>query len=215
MMVVFGLLAPQIAEAQGTITYLSNLGQSSAGSLAVGSDSWLAALFFTGNNTGGYDLNSVQLGMMDATGNPNDFTVMLYSAISGAAILPGSNLGSLSGSAAPTTAGTYTYTAPANLALSPNSAYFIVLTAGTTVANGACKWSIAGTDSYNPIGGWAVIQGVSSGVYSSSSGSSWNSLSGDYPQFAVNASAVPEPGVAGLLGLGGLLFGLCRWKKVV
>jgi hypothetical protein len=30
-----------------------------------------------------------------------------------------------------------------------------------------------------------------------------------------SSSVVPEPGVAGLLGLGGLLFGLCRWKKIV
>ena len=27
--------------------------------------------------------------------------------------------------------------------------------------------------------------------------------------------AAPEPGVLGLLGMGGLLFGLCRWKKIV
>jgi hypothetical protein len=29
-----------------------------------------------------------------------------------------------------------------------------------------------------------------------------------------SSSVVPEPGVAGLLGLGGLLLGLCRWKKI-
>ena len=27
--------------------------------------------------------------------------------------------------------------------------------------------------------------------------------------------AAPEPGVLGLLSLGGLLFGFCRWKKIV
>jgi hypothetical protein len=31
-----------------------------------------------------------------------------------------------------------------------------------------------------------------------------------YPQFAINATAVPEPGIFGLLALGGLSFGLRR-----
>ena len=44
--------------------------------------------------------------------------------------------------------------------------------------------------------------GVSSGF------NNWNI---DDIQFS--ASTVPEPGVMGLLGLGGLLFGLCRWKN--
>jgi hypothetical protein len=46
------LSAPQITQAQGT-TYLSNLGEPSTGSLAVGSDSWLAVSFGTGTNVGG------------------------------------------------------------------------------------------------------------------------------------------------------------------
>jgi hypothetical protein len=68
-MFVAGLLAQQLALAQGTTTYLSNLGQASAGSLAVGSDSWLAAPFGTGFNAGGYVLDSAQLSLTDASGN--------------------------------------------------------------------------------------------------------------------------------------------------
>jgi hypothetical protein len=52
-------LAPQIIQAQGTITYVSNLGQASTGSDKVGSNSWLAASFEAGNNASGYLLNSV------------------------------------------------------------------------------------------------------------------------------------------------------------
>jgi hypothetical protein len=73
-----GLSGPQTGEAQGT-TYLSNLGGTSSGSTAVGSDSWLAVSFHTGNNPGGYFLDSFQLGINDETGTPSGFTVMLYS----------------------------------------------------------------------------------------------------------------------------------------
>src|ERR1035437_4321193 len=114
------LLATQIIRAQGTITYLSNLGQTSTGSLAVGSDLSLAAEFLTGNNVGGYALNSIQLGMIDALGTPSGFTVMIYAQNGNpAGESPGSSIGTLNGSLNPVTAGTYTYTAPSNLTLSP------------------------------------------------------------------------------------------------
>jgi hypothetical protein len=198
------LLTPQIIQAQGTITYLSNLGQASTGGNSVGSDSWLAAGFETGNNASGYSLNSIQLGMTDASGNPNGFTVMLYNRVFGAPLPgPGSRLVTLNGSLNPVTADTYTYTPVSNLTLSPNNVYFIVLTAGTAIANGAYEWSVAGANSYNPSDGWSN-QG---GVWTSSNGSisSWNSTA-SFPQFAINATAVPEPGVLSLLGLGSLGF---------
>ncbi len=104
---VIGLLLPVMASAQGAL-YVSNLG-ASVGSIAVGSNSWLAAGFATGINADGYALNSVQLVMTDASGNPNGFTVMLF-AQNPYAILPGNSLGTLNGSADPATAGIYTYT---------------------------------------------------------------------------------------------------------
>src|SRR5476649_23015 len=77
------LLCPQTIEAQGEITYMSDLGISSVGSNPIGSDSWFATGFFTGTNPGGYMLNSVQLPMTAATGNPSGFTVMIYTTGSG------------------------------------------------------------------------------------------------------------------------------------
>src|ERR1035438_9179425 len=74
---VFGLLAPHIAQAQGTL-YVSSLGLTSSGSASVGSDSWLATDIRTGTNAGGYLLNSVQLALADASGTPSGFTAMLY-----------------------------------------------------------------------------------------------------------------------------------------
>jgi hypothetical protein len=213
VILAFALLAPQIAEAQGTITYLSNLGQTASGSSSVGSDSWFAADFITGTNAGGYTLNSVQLAMTDASGNPSGFTVMLFGKGSQlGTVLPGSSLGSMSGSASPTSAGTYTYTAPANLELSPDTHYFVVLTAGTTVANDAFAWSdtsIAspGYNSYHWGGEVSFAQ--------SSDGLNWNFTSGTYGQFALNATAVPEPSSFFLISLGSGMFLLVRRKNIL
>ena len=205
------LLTQQITQAQGA-TYLSNLEQASAGSFAVGSNSWLATDFYTGNNAGGYRLDSVELRMADATGNPSGFAAMLYSvAPGGGAGLPGSSIGTLNGSLAPTPAGIYTYTPVSTLMLSPSATFFIVLTAGTTVADGSYEWRVMNTPSYNPSGGW-----LASVTLSSMNGSWWTPLPTyplfDFSQFAINATPVPEPGVLSLFALGGMFF-LCRhWR---
>lgn len=199
-MLVVELLIQQVTQAQGTL-YLSNLGQSSTGSESVGSNLWYAALVETGNNTGGYALDSIELGMVDASGNPNGFTALLYSAIVSADIYPGSNLATLNGSLDPSTAGIYTYTPTSNLTLSPSTLYYIVLTAGTAVANGAYDWSLADANSYNPSGGWRGVDGV----WTSINGSNWNPIIATIsPQFAITATPIPEPGILSLFGLGGL-----------
>ena len=196
IVLLLGVLSPQLLRAQGTITYLSNLGQSSTGSNPVGSNSWIASIFNTGNNPGGYILNSIQLGMTDASGNPSGFTAMIYSAVIFTGFNPGSNLDTLTGSANPSTSGIYTYTDASNLILSPSTDYFIVLTAGTTVANGAYDWSLTIPNAYSPSDGWGA-----GGVWKSSNGSSWLFNSGA-PQFAINATAIPEPSAISLILLG-------------
>ena len=157
-------------------------------------------------------LNSVQLAMTDASGNASGFEIMIYSAAGTLSVSPANNISTLNGSANPVSAGVYSYTPSANLSLLAGTAYFIVLTDETPIANGSYEWSYAGTFSYNPSGGWQAPAGVGAGEnYHSNDGSHWSLLGGP-PQFAINATAAPEPGVMGLFALGGLLVALQRRK---
>jgi hypothetical protein len=208
------LLASWGAKGQGT-TYLSNLGQTPVTPLGIGNNSWLAAAIHTGPNTGGYLLDSIQLAMADeysAGGTPSNFTVLLYANATSGRVLPENNLGALSGSADPATAGIYAYTPASSLILSPSTLYSIVLTAGSPfirpnpaggpVNDTGYVWNCmtSGTPFvYNPSGSW-----FSPYTYSSTDGLNWNEGSGLFPQFSLTAEPVPEPGVFGLLILGGL-----------
>ena len=193
------LLSPQATRAQGSTTYLSNLGQPSTGSVAVGSNSWVATTFRTGPNASGYALDSIQLGMANASGSPSGFTVMIY-AMSTAAPIPGNSLDTLEGSLDPASSGIYTYTPASSLILSSETYYYIVLTAGTATANGAFDWSYVNADSYNPSGGWTGF----GGAIPSSNGLSWSGGPSVYPQYSIDAEAIPEPGTLSLFTLAGL-----------
>ena len=200
ILAVVGFCARQLAPGQGTI-YLSNLGQTPGGSGAVGNDQWLAAAFFTGNAPGGYTLNSIRLLMNPAFGNPSGFTVAIYN-INGS--FPGTSLVSLSG-ADPAMGGDFIYTAPGT-SLSPSIDYFVVITAATPVANGYYNWSSASSENYSSSEGW----GLAPVIYNSSDGTSWE-LHRTYPfQLAVDATAVPEPSMLAVVGLG--LAALSFWR---
>ena len=200
------VLSAQIARAQGTV-YISSLGPPSAGSASVGSDSWLAAGFGTGTNAGGYLLNSVQLALTNALGNPSGFTAMIYNEVGGKAPTPGSSLGTLSGSLDPVANGIYTYSPASSLTLLPNTAYFIVLTAGTPVTNGAYEWGFTSSSPPLSSDGWHEEAGFTS----SSDGLHWLGFTAASAQFAIYATDVPEPSTLALLALGG--FFLIRHRR--
>jgi hypothetical protein len=196
-----GLLLPESAQTQGTTVYVSNLGQPSSGTFSVGSDSWLAWAFLTGADPGGYTLDAVQFAMANATGNPSGFRAMLYSEVSAKDPVPGTDLGTLSGSADPAAAGVFSYVPPSSLALAPNGLYFIVVTGGTPVGDGAFEWSVAG-GAYQTGDGWVGTGIFGGSEYESADGSTWT-FPGEVlmPQLAISASVVPEPGTIVLTSL--------------
>ena len=166
--------------------------------------------FETGANPDGYLLNSVQLALMDAVRNPSGFTVMIYNQNPDIVIgaFPGSSIGTLNGSLDPVAAGLYTYSPASSLTLSPTTEYFMVLTAGTAIANGAYEWSVTSTRAPTLSGGWNGDRVLFSAV----DGATWGpGPAGSYAQFAISATAVPEPSTLGLFALGG--FFLVRHRR--
>lgn len=204
------LLASQTMRAQGT-TYVSNLGQTPTGSAAVASDAWIAQTFLTGSNSSGYVLNSIQLLMGTASGNPSSFTVSLYSKSGdpGRFQIPGDtpqSVGSLTGSN-PATGGLFTYTTSGFL-LSPSAWYFVVVTAATPVAQGAYNWSAVNSSTIGS-DGWKI----DNSYFTSTNGSSWTFHPRENVfQLGINATAVPEPSSLVFLCFGGLLLGAHQFR---
>jgi hypothetical protein len=185
-------LGRMLVQAQGSIN-VSNLGETSAGGLAVGLGEALAQPFQTGAASTGYELNSIQL-LMGPTDTPvGGFYLSLYSDNNGS---PGNNLGNLSGSDNPASSGVYTYTAT-GIILSPATAYWIVA-ADQFVINPGCMywWEISSSVNYTSQNdGWSFPTSPPYGLIFTSSLSQPIEGNGVAPlQFAVNASPVPEPG---------------------
>jgi hypothetical protein len=197
-----------MAQAQGTL-YLSNLAESSIASGAVGSDSWLAQGFFTGTNSSGYVLDSVQLLMGESSLSPIGFAVSVYSnsGITGFDP-PGSSLGSLTGPD-PTAGGLFTYTATSGLTLAPSSFFFVVVTAETPVATGAYDWNSSETTLGQSPDRW----GLEDVYFSSTDGLNWGYARSHLFQLGIYATEVPEPSTLALVGLGLVALSFGRRKS--
>lgn len=122
--------------------------------------------------------------------------------VAGAA--PGTSLGTLTGETDPVTGEIYTYTA-SDLILSPDTEYYVVLTATTPVASGAYSWSMEDSAPSTVNGGWST----SDYLISTSGGPVWEPTEAT-PEYALTATPVPEPSVL-YLALTAGLFGV--WLK--
>ncbi len=199
-------MAETNSPAQGTL-YFSNLGQPQAGSLSVGSDSWWAGGVLVGTNLFGYTLNSVQLTVSGTSGNPSGFKVMIYDS---ATSIPSirSNIATLVGNSNPTGDGVYTYTPATSVTLYHAFLYSIVVTADTPVGMGSYGWSYGNTSPPIQNDRWTYAW-----TRSSANGVNWGPTSSGYLQFAINATAIPEPSALALVGLGCVLLLMRRWQN--
>ena len=189
------LLTTQFTTAQVTL-YLSNLNQPVGGNNILGyGDAEIFVGILTGSNPAGYDLNSIQVLMANATGSPEsgsffaEFTTTNNNSPSGTPV-------PLTGSSNPTTSGTYTYTAPANTLLAANTDYWLMLFGFGGNSGDGYQWSYTDTTTTTSIGGWSLTGNVSTG------GGIIPAMG--IPIFSLGATPVPEPHPLALSVLGGL-----------
>ena len=141
-------------------------------------------------------LNSITI--KTAVGTGTGFSLALYSDN---ASLPGTLIETLSGSVSPTTASAFTYTASGLTTLNANTTYFWVAAGSVSGDNFVLQFTADATQS-SPAA-WTI----SDNFASSYDGTNWTPRSGgNTPQFAINATAVPEPStyaaIAGVAALG-------------
>jgi hypothetical protein len=191
---VIGLLSLRTTQAQGVL-YVSNLGQSMAGSEVIGSNSWAAQTFETGPSAGGYVLSSVQLLMNAPEGTPSGFSVSIYSKTGDPhneeepGDSPQASLGSFTGPE-PTTAGIFTYTNP-GIVLMPSSFYYVVVTAATSTSGGSFAWR--GTSGLTQSNGFTIQDEC----FNSTNGSAWTWTPRKITfQLGLYAGAVPPPNLS-------------------
>ena len=182
-------------------TFLSNLGESPGNSFAVSQNSWAAQAFntgdnFVGNHLAGFQLNSIQVFMDAPIGNPSGFALSIYSKVTrneGPSFLIANLVGNN-----PSSPGIYTFSA-SNLTLGPQNVYWIVMTSSSPSTSGSYVWRESSTLNYQGIGRWTPYPSHDS----SADGITW-AINGNQPfQFAINATAVPEPSSLLLLSVGG------------
>jgi hypothetical protein len=191
------LVALRGAHGQGIVS-VSNLGLAPSGNATIASNAWIAQMFFivASDTNSYYLLNSVQLLLNSAAGNPNGFSVAIYN--SGATGAPQHNLGSLVGSSSPAAGGIYTYSA-SGIRLVPGIFYFVVASAASALGQGAFNWSAANGGAVNgnlEIDDW---------YFGSSNGVNWDAHARQSVfQMSVFATPAPEPSALALLALGGV-----------
>ena len=116
--------APEVAQSQTVTTLLSNAGQRGSGA----SPNPGAQAFTTGDNAAGYGLTSVDVYVLRSRRAVTPLVEIFENFEMGDLYLPGRRLATLLNPATITTGSTAsTFTAPANIELSPNTIYWLVV----------------------------------------------------------------------------------------
>ena len=202
LLVVVGFACGIVARAQTVV--LSNLSSTRSSQVSLSATAYQAAPFTT-DSSSSYSLNSVTLGLAAATNTSGNFFVAIYSGVSQPTTLVTN--GQLSGNSNPASAGNYSFTAGATVALAPSTTYWVV--AGVTSGAGVYKWQTNTTDAYSVSSWLQVPDGFGHSV---NAGGTWSTGTTTTPQvFEISATAIPEPSTyAGLVGLTVLGFAAYR-----
>ncbi len=164
------LFAPHQAQAQTSITLISNTGQTDAELLPFVID--MAQSFTTGSNTGGYRVTSVEIeGFLTNSGGTTHptFTVGIHTG-SGTSV--GASVGSLTSSGFAT--GTNTFTSSSGIDLDANTSYFVVFDLTSAGDQGPQSRSTASqAEDSGGSAGWSI---GNNGISRTSDSSSWTAF---------------------------------------
>ncbi len=182
---------PLTTNAQSTL-YLSHLGDTGNTGIGVYSSNPWAVSFETGTSPNGYSLDSIQLRIAGAFGNPTGFTLSVYNNNGD---VPGTSIAPLSGFQ-PTSAGIYAFSA-SDVTLSPSTVYWAVATSADSGTSANSLYWAFDPRSYTSADGWSL-----GGDAYFSDLDMWNPNGTSPLTLAIEATAVPEPEVDALIGLG-------------
>lgn len=161
---------------------------------------YLASSFTTNASAASYTLDTVIVDMGTAITPGGGFKLELRSDQS---LVPGAVVAELVGEGNPSD-GLFAYTPAATVILNANTTYWLV--ASVSGGTGEYRWRAAASN--DQTGDWAIGNNIG---FSGNSGANW-SLQGFPPSlFSISATAVPEPGSAILLLLGGA--GMCLHRR--
>ena len=136
---------------------VSNLGQTSIGSLFVHSTMTLYQAFTTGADAPGHDgfaLTSVAVSVQDTPDSPSGVTVSLYSSDSMGA--PGNSLHTLTNPAS-FAMGSNTFTAPADATLDAGTTYFVTVEyTGTDTQDLQLDYTASTAEDAGTVSGWSI-----------------------------------------------------------
>ena len=178
-------LGATVALAQTKYTPISNLNQPTpTGYSGVFNAQSLAASFTTGNTTS--YLAGVSVSLAGTGGFGGHFVLGLYSDAGGS---PGSSLATLSGNPTPRSAGIYTYTNLATLALAPATTYWIVASSPDATSLAVFDWNFLSTAALDAGSFWTIGSGkyTAYGVWTAS---------GFYQQFSVTVTNPVPPAIS-------------------
>jgi len=179
--------------------YLSNLSETTDGSEQINSNFRMAQSFYSGDFSDGYVLESVSLSMSEGSESDKPLNLYLYTANSSTGDIDSQLYVFTSTDPYDHTAGIKLWDAPDEATIARNTKYWLVMESEADTAS--YYWDYTNSLTTVSEQNWSI---PSTSTYATDSGSGWDYNDGRPQKFSVNATTVPEPSVAMLVGLGTL-----------